>query len=145
MVSSISSVGQYPVNRDMLEVIRRLQSLGVAPSGNMNVDGQLLQKAELVKRQTTLATNSEQNLNKLNGTNKDFSSMMEVVQKQTAQPDNSVSSVQFADFTQNNDYKTNSTVVPISDNEKLNNEYKYNMIGATQLGELNKIRLGLIA
>lgn len=145
MVSSVSSVGQYPVNNDMLEVIRRLQSLGVAPSGNMNIDRQLLQQAELVKRQTTLATNSEQNLNKIHGTDKDFSSMMQAVQKQSAQPDSSVGSVQFTDFAQNNDYKTNSTVVPISDNEKLNNEYKYNMIGATQLGELNKIRLGLIA
>jgi len=147
MVSSISSVNKYPIDRDILEVIRRLQSLGVAPSGNLNIDRQRLQKAELIKKQVTLATNSEQNLNRISGTEKDFSSMMEVAKKQLPAVigDNKNEKINIVNLVKGRGFKANTSAASITDIEKLNNEYKYQMIGATQLGELNKIRLGLIA
>ena len=51
MVSAISSINQYPVSTESLEIIRRLQSLGVAPTGNLSIDKQRLQTAELQKKQ----------------------------------------------------------------------------------------------
>ena len=147
MVSSVNSVGKYPIDRELLEVIRRLQSLGVTPSGNLNIDRQKLQKAELIKKQVTLATNSEQNLNKISGTNNDFSSVMKATKKQlpaviSNKTDTNLKSI---NMVKGSVYDANRNVVYLSDAEKLNNEFKYQMIGATQLGELNKIRLGLIA
>jgi len=148
MVSSISSVRQYPVNREVLEVIRRLQSLGVAPTGNLTVDRQRLQTAEYEKKLETLATNSKQNLDRLSGTSSDFPSIMEtvnkqlpaVIEKKSTHGTRSIGLIKDSEL-----YSQNSKIASLSTANKTNNEYKYQMIGATQLGELNKIRLGLTA
>ena len=58
MVSPVSSINQYSPNREVLEVVRRLQSLGLSATGNLDIDRQRLQTAELKKKQLTLATNS---------------------------------------------------------------------------------------
>lgn len=148
MVSSISSVRQYPVNREVLEVIRRLQSLGVTPTGNLTVDRQRLQTAEYAKKLETLATNSEQNLNKLTGTNGDFSSVMGTVKKQlpaVIEKKDSFGTRSIGLIKDSELYSHNSKIASLSSANITNNEYKYQMIGATQLGELNKIRLGLTA
>ncbi len=149
MVSSISSINQYPVNNEALEVIRRLQSLGVTPSGNLSIDKQRLQAAELQKRQATLATNSEQNLNKLTGTGKDFSSTLTNINKQLPavvenRGNNNVQSIGLVKGTQSL-HTYNSGNKPVGEADGNDYESVYKMVGATQLGELKKIRLGLIA
>lgn len=65
MVSAIGS--NQNIGYQSLEVMRRLQSLGINPTGNLNVDRQTLQRAEYVKRQKTLSANNVQNLNNLEG------------------------------------------------------------------------------
>lgn len=65
MVSAIGS--NQNINYQNLEVMRRLQSLGVRPTGNLSIDRQTLQRAEYVKRQNTLSANNVQNLNSLEG------------------------------------------------------------------------------
>ena len=119
MVTAVSSINQYIPNPEVLEVVRRLQSLGIAPTGNLGLDKQKLQAAEIIKRQKTLAPNSEQNLTRLEGTGKDFSSTLGVV-------------------------KANN---PLSSNveNKVVKGHFYEMVGASQLAELNKLQLGLIA
>lgn len=65
MVSAIGS--NQNIGYQSLEVMRRLQSLGINPTGNLNIDRQTLQRAEYVKRQKTLSVNNVQNLNNLEG------------------------------------------------------------------------------
>lgn len=140
MVSAVSSINQNIPNLEDLEIIRRLQSLGLAPTGNKNYDKQRLQTAELQKKQVTLATNSEQNLNRLEGTGRDFSSMMNVIQ--SGQP------TEITGNTQQNGLNTGSGFAVGARPEALaieNNKFQYSMIGANQLAELNKLKLGLIA
>ena len=144
MVSAVSSLNQYIPNPEALEVIRRLQSLGVTPTGNLNIDRQRLQTAELQKRQITLASNSEQNLNKLEGTGKDFSSMLDNINKQLPAVISNTNKTSFNSI-QTNEVFNNKNVVPFSDAKETITDSQDRMIGATQLGELNKIRLGLIA
>ncbi|MBO6273543.1 hypothetical protein J6O48_12300 [bacterium] len=144
MVSAVSSINQYIPNPEALEVIRRLQSLGVTPTGNLNIDRQRLQTAELQKRQITLASNSEQNLNKLEGTGKDFSSMLDNINKQLPAVICNTNKTSFNSI-QTNEVFNNKNVVPFSDAKETIKDSQDRMIGATQLGELNKIRLGLIA
>ena len=110
MVSAIGS-NQFNIGYQQLEVMRRLQSLGIAPTGNLSVDRQTLQKAEYVKRQNTLSANNVQNLSNLEGSGLAF--------KDTLQSVNSTST-------------SNDTAV-----------YAHNQIGATQIAELNRYRLGL--
>ncbi|MCM1266058.1 MAG: hypothetical protein NC200_07650 [Candidatus Gastranaerophilales bacterium] len=145
MVSAISSINQTPVNREVLEVIRRLQSLGVRPTGNLSVDRQLLQQAELQKKQTTLATNSEQNLNSIQGTNKDFSSTLNNIggQPQTIEGTQTTQEIGLIKVTDTNN--SSSFGLQIPENEQAKTDIGYKMIGATQLAELNKLKLGLIA
>lgn len=144
MVSPISSISKYPVNKEVLEVVRRLQSLGVAPSGNLTVDRQKLQTAELVKKQITLASNSEVSLTKLEGTGKDFSSTFSLVQ--SSQPTKAADNAKFLQLGLNNEANEMSAgnkITPLADVKKENPQYS--MVGATQLAELNKLKLGLIA
>lgn len=143
MVSAISSINQYPVNREALEIIRRLQSLGVTPTGNMTIDKQSLQKAELQKKQNTLASNSEQNLNSIQGTNKDFSSTLNNI---SGNQSVKTEGIQETGFIKNNETLGNSFGIQRTKSEqhpRANQEYE--MQGATQLAELNKLKLGLIA
>lgn len=70
MVSAISS--NQNIGYQNLEVMRRLQSLGINPTGNLNIDRQTLQRAEYVKRQKTLSVNNVKTLNNLKGSGLDF-------------------------------------------------------------------------
>lgn len=111
-----------------LEIVRRLQSLGLNPTGNKAFDRQRLQAAEIHKKQKTLAPNSEPALNKLEGTGRDFSTTFSVVQ-----------STQPAGYNEVQNGLINSV--------KEVNEVKAlrEMRGAEQIAELNKFRLGLTA
>lgn len=135
MVSAVSSINQYQMSRDDLEIIRRLQSLGLAPSGNKGIDLQRLQTAEIKKKQSTLAPNSEVNLSRLEGTGNDFSSVFNNVGVNGVNGVN-VNGVRDQQFGLIN----NDSVAQITDKSN-----KYAMIGASQLAELNKLKLGLIA
>lgn len=134
MVSAISSVNQYIPNLRDLEIIRRLQSLGLNPSGDKSFDRQRLQAAEIHKKQYTLAANSEPALNKLEGTGRDFSATLSVVQntqqtKVKGESQNGLSHFPPQQY-QPNSYDAASV---------------REMVGANQLAELNKLKLGLIA
>ena len=132
MVSAINSVNQYIPNMEDLEIIRRMQSLGLSPSGDKAFDRQRLQAAEIQKRQSTLAANSAPALNRLEGTGRDFSATLSVIRN--TQPTNNVEGYQngLIDFP-----KSEQNFANVSDGRK--------MIGALQLAELNKLKLGLIA
>ena len=150
MVSAVSSINQYPVNTESLEIIRRLQSLGVTPTGNLSVDRQRLQKAELEKKQQTLASNSEQNLNRLEGTGNDFSSALNNARGMQSQSVSNIGGTQetqpiglinSVNFVQDNSKSVNTGLL-----QNVNgNIPAERMIGASQLAELNKLKLGLIA
>lgn len=149
MVSAISSINQYPVSTESLEIIRRLQSLGVAPTGNLSIDKQRLQTAELQKKQQTLASNSSQNLNRLEGTGNDFSSTLNNINGSQfsnksiggTQETQSIGLINGA-----NTVSTSSSVAQISSVKNDNGMVQSDkMVGATQLAELNKLKLGLIA
>lgn len=149
MVSAISSINQYQLNNESLEIIRRLQSLGVAPTGNLSIDKQRLQTAELQKKQQTLASNSSQNLNRLEGTGSDFSSTLNNINGSNSLNKNiggtketqSIGLINSAGTVSNS-----SLVTQISYDKKENGIVQADkMVGATQLAELNKIKLGLIA
>ena len=135
MVSAISSINQYSPNREVLEVVRRLQSLGLSATGNMNIDRQRLQTAEIKKKQLTLASNSEPSLNKLQGTGNDFSSALKNIS--VNEINGNTKGVQ----NQNDLINNYSFVNQVSEKSSS----KYNMIGALQLAELNKLQLGLTA
>lgn len=149
MVSSISSINQYPVNRDVLEVVRRLQSLGVAPTGNLSVDRQHLQIAELQKKQLTLASNSEYNLNSIQGTSNDFSSTLNNIGANDASQtlnNRGIQETRPFGLIKNASTGTDSKCGDGSGNDDVSaNNPARAMIGATQLAELNKLKLGLIA
>lgn len=149
MVSAISSINQYPVSTESLEIIRRLQSLGVAPTGNLSIDKQRLQTAELQKKQQTLASNSSQNLNRLEGTGNDFSSTLNNINSSQlsnksiggTQETQSIGLINGANTVSNS-----SSVAQISSVKNDNGMVQADkMVGATQLAELNKLKLGLIA
>lgn len=149
MVSAISSINQYPVSTESLEIIRRLQSLGVAPTGNLSIDKQRLQTAELQKKQQTLASNSSQNLNRFEGTGNDFSSTLNNINGSQL----SSKSIGGTQETQSiglingaNTVSNSSSVAQISSVKNDNGMVQADkMVGATQLAELNKLKLGLIA
>lgn len=149
MVSAISSINQYPVSTESLEIIRRLQSLGVAPIGNLSIDKQRLQTAELQKKQQTLASNSSQNLNRLEGTGNDFSSTLNNINDSQisnksiggTQETQSIGLINGANTVSNS-----SSVAQISSVKNDNGMVQADkMVGAMQLAELNKLKLGLIA
>lgn len=58
MVSSVNPLYSSNIGLHELEVLRRLQSLGVRPSGNLLRDRQMLQRAEFNKLQSTLFVNN---------------------------------------------------------------------------------------
>ena len=133
MVSPISSINQYSPNREVLEVVRRLQSLGLSPTGNLGIDRQRLQTAEIKKKQATLATNSEPSLNKLQGTENDFSSTFSTVQNING------SGIQ-------NNQNGLMAISDLKPEQALSkNAEQYNMVGTLYIAELNKYRLGLSA
>ena len=63
MVSSVNPLYSSNISLHELEVLRRLQSLGVRPSGNLLRDRQMLQQAEFHKLQSTLSVNNTNNSN----------------------------------------------------------------------------------
>ena len=146
MVSAVSSINQYIPNPEALEVIRRLQSLGVTPTGNLTTDRQRLQAAEIQKRQITLASNSEPNLQRLEGTNKDFSSILRTVDKQLPAVigNNNVQSIDYKKDKQTEEFNKLKIVQDHKNNKTPEND-PYEKIGLIQLAEQNKLRLGLIA
>lgn len=79
MVSPIGS--NQNISYQNLEVMRRLQSLGINPTGNLNVDRQTLQRAEYKKLQNTLSANNVQNLNNLEGSGYTFKDTLNSVNK----------------------------------------------------------------
>lgn len=113
MVAPIGS-NQYNIDYQSLEVIRRLQSLGIKPTGNISADRQTLQKAEYIKRQNTLSANNIQNLNNLEGSGFAFSDTLNSINQST--PSSTVH---------------NNSVQPSQ------------QIGASQIAMLNKYQLGL--
>ena len=123
MVSSVNSINQYQLNYRDLEIIRRLQSLGVNPSGDKSFDTQRLQVAEIEKKRSTLATNSDVNLSRIEGTRYDFSSILGA----------NANRANVNGFSGYNDLSVS------------NNVAQYSMVGANQIAELNKLKLGLIA
>lgn len=80
MVSAINA-NQYNIGYQELEVMRRLQSLGINPTGNLSVDRQTLQRAEIVKRQNTLSAGNIQNLSNLEGSGFAFKDALNSVGK----------------------------------------------------------------
>ncbi|MCD8377198.1 MAG: hypothetical protein LUB59_00235 [Candidatus Gastranaerophilales bacterium] len=156
MVSAVSSIGQNSISTEALEIIRRLQSLGIAATGNLSVDKQRLQQAELQKQQETMASNSVQNLSNLEGTDKDFSSTLNILSVSQPAPANSIGGTDTA--------QSSGLVMgldAVSGTQSLNDTQKSmlagsakdeggmvsadKMLGALQLAELNKLKLGLIA
>ncbi len=113
MVAPIGS-NQYNIDYQSLEVIRRLQSLGINPTGNLNADRQTLQKAEYIKRQNTLSANNVQNLNNLEGSGFAFSDTLNSINQSTQTSTNNTNTVQ--------------------PNQR---------IGASQIAMLNRYQLGL--
>lgn len=113
MVAPIGS-NQYNIDYQSLEVIRRLQSLGIKPTGNISADRQTLQKAEYIKRQNTLSANNVQNLNNLEGSGFAFSDTLNSINQSS--PSSTVH---------------NNSVQPSQ------------QIGASQIAMLNKYQLGL--
>ena len=140
MVSAVSSINQYIPNPEVLEVVRRLQSLGITPSGNLSIDKQRLQAAEIIKRQQTLAPNSEPSLSRLEGTGKDFSSTFSVVK---ANQPTTVKNVVLADSLNFGSQEKN--IVSLDEPKRYGGVRPNEMVGAVQLAELNKLKLGLIA
>lgn len=131
MVLSVSYINQYSQNNRELEVIRRLQSLGLAPTGDLVIDRQRLQAAELQKRQQTLASNSEPSLAKLEGSGEDFYSTFSNIKRVEGM---------------NKKTSDNKELNLLNLLEKDNVKNSHNdMLGAYQLAELNKLKLGLIA
>jgi hypothetical protein len=120
--------------------------LGVTPSGNIAIDRQRLQTAELQKKQQTLATNSEVNLTKLEGTGNDFSSTINFLQNSQPTTDlrGTELNTQFG-LIKGADSDTVRTGMRLVSDESEGNNLQYKMLGATQLAELNKLKLGLIA
>ena len=113
MVAPIGS-NQYNIDYQSLEVIRRLQSLGINPTGNINADRQTLQKAEYIKRQNTLSANNVQNLNNLEGSGFAFSDTLNSINQSTQTSTNNTNTVQ-----------------------------PNQQIGASQIAMLNRYQLGL--
>ena len=134
MYSPINSINQNQVSLQDLEIIRRLQSLGIQPTGNIATDRQILQQAELIKKQQTLATNSEQNLSRIEGTPKDFSTTLWYV--------GGLQDTSKNGLIENSETKRSFKSQSI---QQYNNMNPAKMVGATQIAELNKWKLGLIA
>lgn len=131
MSLSVNTLNSSYTNNDYLRTVRNLQSLGVDASGNPSYDRQNLQVAEYSKRQDLLANPTTA----LNNAQVNFQSTISQMQNiGNVSPTQPVGNVNATNSTQ--------AVSPSSDATKI---YPEQQVGATQLGELNKIRLGIVA
>lgn len=112
-------------NREALELIKNLQSLGVSATGRLSTDRQTLQVAEYEKLKQTLAPSNEQ---RIQNAETPFSAIM-----QTGAVENTES--------------TNIQSQAASGSSAAKEIYQaaQNQTGATQLAELKKYQLGIAA
>lgn len=116
-------------NRESLELIKNLQSLGVSATGRLSTDRQTLQVAEYQKLKQTLAPTNEQ---KIQNAETPFSAIM-----QTGSVEANNNPTTQATQAMQAQSSTNSTQEIAQAVE--------NKTGATQLAELKKYQLGLAA
>lgn len=112
-------------NRESLELIKNLQSLGVNATGRLSTDRQTLQIAEYQKLKQTLTPTNEQ---KIQNAETPFSTIM-----------------QTGSVEQNNNTIQAMQVQSSVDNTQEISQAVENKTGATQLAELKKYQLGLVA
>lgn len=110
-------------NRESLELIKNLQSLGLNATGRLSADRQTLQVAEYQKLKQTLAPTNEQ---KIQNAETQFSTIM-----------------QFGNV-QNNANQVMESQVATNNKQEIAQAVE-NKTGATQLAELKKYQLGLVA
>ena len=113
-------------NRESLELIKNLQSLGVSATGRLSTDRQTLQVAEYQKLKQTLAPTNEQ---KIQNAETPFSAIMQTGSVE-ANNNSAIQATQAQSATNN----TQEIAQAIE-----------NKTGATQLAELKKYQLGLVA
>ena len=112
-------------NRESLELIKNLQSLGLNATGRLSADRQTLQVAEYQKLKQTLAPTNEQ---KIQNAETQFSTIM-----------------QTGSVEANNNTTTQAMQVQASNSTQEIAQAVENKTGATQLAELKKYQLGLAA
>ena len=112
-------------NRESLELIKNLQSLGLNATGRLSADRQTLQGAEYQKLKQTLAPTNEQ---KIQNAETQFSTIM-----------------QTGSVEANNNTTTQTMQVQASNSTQEIAQAVENKTGATQLAELKKYQLGLAA
>ena len=112
-------------NRESLELIKNLQSLGLNATGRLSADRQTLQVAEYQKLKQTLAPTNEQ---KIQNAETQFSTIM-----------------QTGSVEANNNTTTQTMQVQASNSTQEIAQAVENKTGATQLAELKKYQLGLAA
>lgn len=112
-------------NRESLELIKNLQSLGLNATGRLSADRQTLQVAEYQKLKQTLAPTNEQ---KIQNAETQFSTIM-----------------QTGSVEANNNITTQAMQVQASNSTQEIAQAVENKTGATQLAELKKYQLGLAA
>ena len=111
-------------NRDALELIKNLQSLGVGATGRLSTDRQTLQIAEYEKLKQTLGPSNEQ---RIQNAPVQFDTMLQNGGQQQA--------VQAMSAQNNADLQGISEITNAATEQT----------GATQLAELNKYMLGIAA
>ena len=112
-------------NRESLELIKNLQSLGLNATGRLSAGRQTLQVAEYQKLKQTLAPTNEQ---KIQNAETQFSTIM-----------------QTGSVEANNNTTTQAMQVQASNSTQEIAQAVENKTGATQLAELKKYQLGLAA
>lgn len=112
-------------NRESLELIKNLQSLGLNATGRLSADRQTLQVAEYQKLKQTLAPTNEQ---KIQNAETQFSTIM-----------------QTGNVEANNNTTTQAQVQSSTNSTQEIAQAVENKTGATQLAELKKYQLGLVA
>lgn len=139
MSLSVNSIKSQSYNTDYLKTVRNLQSLGVAPTGNDTHDRQNLQVAEYDKKKDTL---SGSNAASLGNAQTNFQATIQQVQGA-----NGVNGVQGVNSSNAISGLSASSVIQPTQATDTSNQTSLaeQQIGATQLGELNKLKLGLIA
>ena len=111
-------------NRDALELIKNLQSLGVGATGRLSTDRQTLQIAEYEKLKQTLGPSNEQ---RIQNAPVQFNTMLQNGgQQQTVQAMSAQNNADLQGISEITNAATEQT-------------------GATQLAELNKYMLGIAA
>ena len=112
-------------NLESLELIKNLQSLGLNATGRLSTDRQTLQVAEYQKLKQTLAPTNEQ---KIQNAETQFSTIM-----------------QTGNVEANNNTTTQAQVQSSTNSTQEIAQAVENKTGATQLAELKKYQLGLVA